>query len=451
MTLSSSLFRQLLVWVLGTFLLVWAAFGYFAYRAGVREADELTDAQLSSVATLLIAQKLQTFEAPSIAGTKVSGAHEHQESLSIFIWGENGNLLARMGKAPAPPYPRTRGFQTLDIGTPSVRWRAFSQIESSPMGRRVTVMLSQAERDNLASAIAEQVSTPGLWLLPVVVLLLGLAIRRGLRPLDDLGRQVQTLDVHRAVDLRGPPHVEFTGIVQAIKMLIQKYNSALERERQLASEVAHELRTPLSSIALNISSLESRVSDVERAQVVKQVKRDAIQAGTVIADLLALARASRTELAEIASPVELSDLARTVVAEYAEQSYQSEHEIALIAPNSCVVVGHPILLQIALRNLIENAFKHTPAGTQIEVLVETSPPALVVQDNGAAVSARWRPAGPAATDGLGLGHQVVRKIAAIHEGSLSFHKGSEREPQRYKLLFPVRWPYDALLAGKSGA
>lgn len=436
MKLAPSLFRHLLAWTLGSLLLVWAAFVGFAYRTGAHEADELTDGHLASVASLLLTQRVTAF-APAPAPATLSGpselrAHDYQQSLSVFIWDRGGNLVARTGEAQTPPFSEREGFETIAVGTPPVQWRTFSRWDGPEHGRRISVMLSLQERDGLAEDIAEQVATPGLWLLPAVSLILVLAIRRGLRPLGDLSRQVHVLDIHRDTALRGPPHEEFKGIVQSITTLIQRYNRALERERQLASEVAHELRTPLASITLNADALDRGAPEHERAAAVQRVKQDAARAAAVINDLLALARAGRAELAEVAQPVELAELARSVVAEYAQRCYQAGQEIALEEPGRCEITGHAVLLQIALRNLIENAIQHTPAGTKIEVFVQSDPPTLGVRDNGQSMPQHEPPQGRGL--GFGLGHQVVAKVAEVHNGRFESEAGSPDRPQRYWIV-----------------
>jgi two-component system sensor histidine kinase QseC len=432
-----SLFRHILAWTLGSLVAVWASFVYFAYRTGIHEADELTDGHLASVASLLLTQRVTSFgpapDAATLGGIPELRAHDYQQSLSVFIWDRQGQVVARTGAAPTPPYSEAEGFETIALGSPPELWRSFSRWDGPVHGRRVSVVLSLEERDGLARDIAEQVIAPGLWLLPVIALVLVLAIRRGLKPLDELGRQVQVLEVKRDSTLRGMPHEEFKSIVQAINTLIQRYNAALANERELANEVAHELRTPLASLTLNATILEDGLTEDERVLAARHVREDAARAAAVITDLLALARASRTALAEVAQPVELAELARSVVAEYAERSFRSGHELSLDAPPRCAVTGHPVLLQIALRNLIENALHHTPAGTSIEVEVHCKPPALEVRDNGRAMPVHI-PRRTGGALGLGLGHQVVGKIAAIHDGQFTVSAGSDGMPQSYRIV-----------------
>jgi two-component system, OmpR family, sensor histidine kinase QseC len=222
MKLQPSLLRHLLGWALGALLLVWASFVWVGYRTGVHEADELTDGHLASVASLLLAQRVGEFvpgpwpSASAPTERPELRAHDYQRSLSVVVWDGQGRVLSRTGEAPTPDFTSQEGFVTLQLGQPVVRWRAFSRWDGPARERKVAVLLSVDARDDLAADIAEQVAEPGLWLLPVVALVLVLAIRKGLRPLLDLSHQVHRLDIHHDTVLQAPPHEEFKEIVQAI-------------------------------------------------------------------------------------------------------------------------------------------------------------------------------------------------------------------------------------------
>ena len=431
--LRPSLLRHLLAWTLGALLVVWGSFVWFGWQTGVHESAELTDGHLASVASLMLAQQSTRF-LPAARHVKAPGshaelkAHDYQQSLSIVEWDAQGRVVAQSGEAPALAFNPSEGFETLQLGHPPSPWRTFSRWDGPDRTRKVTVMLSVAERDELARDIAEQVIEPGLWLLPVIALVLVLAIRKGLRPLHELSHQVLVLDIHKDTHLKAPPHEEFQGVVRAIDTLMERYNAALERERALASEVAHELRTPLSSLSLHAASLRGELTPDERSAALRRIELDAARAGSVLSDLLALARASRTELAEAAQPLDLSELARSVVAEYGEIADRSGHELSLEADTPCPVTGHPVLLELALRNLVENALAHTPRGTSVCVRVSSNPPVLEVSDNGRSLT---REGEVTRKPGLGLGHQVVRRVTAVHGGTLETVEG---ETTRYRIV-----------------
>lgn len=444
MILPRSLFRHLLAWTLGALCVVWATFIFFGYRTGVHEADELTDGHLASVASLLFSLPVSEFK-PAPGAAELSGlvelkAHDYQQSMSIVVWDASGQVVSRSGGAPTPAFNPNEGFETVVLGQPPAPWRAFSRWNGADHTHKMTVMLSLSERDALAEDIAEQVAAPGMWLLPVVALVLGLAVSRGLKPLHDLSSEVNRLDVHRAAALQAPRLEEFRAIVHSINTLVQRYNAALARERELASEVAHELRTPLASLRLHAAALQSGgLPAVEREEATRRIALDAERAGVVLADLLALARTSRAELAEAQQPVDLAELARRVAAEFGDAALEGDHDLSVEASEACAVKGHPGLLELALRNLIENALAHTPRGTAVQVRVVSGPPALEVRDNGAALEDFRACASPHHL-GLGLGHQVVRRVASVHNARFETDDSGSCGERTYRIVFDSAAP-----------
>ncbi|WP_311222329.1 MULTISPECIES: histidine kinase dimerization/phospho-acceptor domain-containing protein [unclassified Acidovorax] len=420
-----SLTWRLLYWTLGALVLVWASFVAMAYQTGVHEADELTDGHLASVAALLLnlapgsvvdsARATQRTDMPWLK------AHDYQQSLSVSQWDATGRLLTHTGSAPLPPFEAPEGFADLQLGQPSApAWRAFSQWDAA-RERKIMVLLDLQERDDLADDIAGQMVEPGLWLLPVVALALGLAVRRGLRPLYSLSGDVAALDVAGAQRLAArTPLREFAPVVASINTLLDRQQAVLERERRLANEVAHELRTPLSSIVLNANALAGGLPADQHAQALDRIAKDALRAGHVLNQLLALARTSRTRLQE-SETVDLAALARSVGADYAQAAWEHGGSIAVTAESNVTVRGNAVLLELALRNLVENALRHTPAGTRIEV--QAGPAALRAEagmaawlqvcDDGSRAGAA--PCAPP-VDSLHLGHEIVARVAQVHGG-----------------------------------
>lgn len=418
-----SLTLSLMAWTMGALLVVWGGFVVLGYQTGIHEADELTDGHLASVALLQLAQNPGQVgtrgDAASLPGLSSLKSHDYQRSMSVVVWNAAGQVLLRTGEAPEFAFNAREGFETLQLGTPAVAWRAFSRWDGPARQKKVTVLLSISERDDLAQDIAEQVAEPGFWLLPVVALALGLAIRRGLRPLYALSRDVDALDIHQPSPLRSP-HLqqEFRAVVNSINTLTARYQAAVSCERELASELAHELRTPLASLTLQAHALRRATESGEQEHLLAQLERDALRAGQVLSHLLALARASRTELVEAMQSLDLDAIARAEVAEFGQAALDSGHELALTSPGPFPMSGHPVLLGLVLRNLIENALSHTPAGTSIEVQLD--PQACWLQVCDTATRHEGQQVNTALgvsrhhSLGLGSGHRVVEKIAAIH-------------------------------------
>ena len=445
----ASLTRRLILGVLAALLLVWAGFALVGYRTGVHEADELTDGHLAGTAALLLTLDLPPFvegapeptrqanlnvAQPSLSGLK---RHDYQFSLSVLVRDAAGRLLARSGEAPLPPFAQREGFADLQLGTPATAWRSFSQWDAAH-SRQVMVLVKDEERGELAADVAAQLAEPGLWLLPVVALALGAAILRGLQPLQALSRDVEELGVDQAGRLQARhPYREFNSVVRSINQLVGQQQAALERERQLASEIAHELRTPLSSIALQAAALRGSLPPEAQAAALQQIGADALRAGHVISQLLALARTGQAGLQQPLVPLDLAALARQVVADYAQAAWQSGHPLSVQGIENLQVLAHPLLLELALRNLIDNALQHTPQGTSICVQwgSDAGRPWLQVCDDGAAHSRSAKNLPASSTERLGLGHKIVGRVMDIHGGSFAQQPATAPFTRCYRLCF----------------
>ena len=445
----ASLTCRLVCGVLAALLLVWAGFAVIGYRTGVHEAHELTDGHLAGTAALLLTLDLPPFmqntppltrqanldvARPSLTTLK---KHDYQYSLSIVVRDAAGQVLARTGDAPLPPFDPRGGFANLQLGSPASAWRSFSQWDTV-QSRQVMVLIKAEERHDLAEDVAIQLAEPGLWLLPVVALALGAAILRGLQPLQALSRDVEALEADHAARLQARhPYREFNSVVRSINQLVGQQQDALERERELASEIAHELRTPLASIALQAAALRGALPAPAKAAALQQISADALRAGHVISQLLALARSSRTELEPAQALLDLADLARQIVAGYAQTAWESGHPLSVEGAESLQVHAHPLLLELALCNLIDNALQHTPRGTAISVQwgCDAGRAWLQVCDDGAA--RRGSSAQPAAPSGerLGLGHKIVGRVMRKQGGSFAQHAPPAPFTRCYRLCF----------------
>ncbi len=419
----ATLSGRLLTWAITTLVVLWAAFAAVGYLTGAEEAIELSDSHLAAVAQVTLGDPPQ---APH--------AEEFPTSLTVVVWDADGRLLQHRGPAPVPAFDQREGHFDLDLGTPPTRWRVFSRWSADTPRRKVTVLGDAGLRDALALDVAGDIAEPGLWLLPVAVLVLGLVVRRGLKPLRELSEEVHALDVRRPEPLRaGRGHAELRAVADAIDTLGERYRAALDRERQLASEFAHELRTPLTSIALQANALRQPSAPEERATALHRLEQDALRAGEVLTALLALARASRAELGEAAQPVELAELARGVVGEFAQAALDSGHTLEFEADAPLKIEGHPVLLEMALRNLIDNAIGHTARGTRIEVRLDAAQRWLQVSDDGRATTPD-----PTRHLGLGLGHRVIDKVASVHRAAFGPADPPAGFVRSYRLSWPLR-------------
>jgi len=208
------------------------------------------------------------------------------------------------------------------------------------------------------------------------------------------------------------------------------WSASAQREREFASDVAHELRTPLSALALQARAAQHDATPERLAQL----ERESLRAGRILHQLLDLARAQRKHASDDDEPVALGELAAGLVATHAPAAHDSGHDISLQQPDEPVrVKAQPMLLELALRNLIENALRHTPPGTQVLVTVwrDADSVGVAVSDDGPGSAAER----PAESGGLGLGLRLVQRIAEQLGARLETDPGEAPMTTRYAL----RW------------
>lgn len=422
------LWRHLWGWTLSALTLVWLTLMAVAWYTGHHESEEMSDGHMLGVARLWLAVS------PGAVGELAQplareGLRSYVQDMAVIEWQgdqvttDTHQLATGLGLSQAPAAGVSVRHYEGAMG--SGPWRmVVAEAAATPdvPRRRVAVLMDMAQRVDLGRDVAEHVARPALLVLPLVALGLWWTLRRGLRPLDQLSEEVAELDAFAGQRL-GNQHRfrEFSSTVQAINTLVDTLQTRAQRERAFASDVAHELRTPLSAIALQARAAQRDPSPEHLAQL----EHEALRAGRILAQLLDLARAQRTGVSglsgEVVAPVELGALATDLISRHAQMGYESGHELSLVQPDAPVRVrAQPMLLELALRNLLENALRHTPAGTQVCVEVWQTPQAvgLSVSDDGQR-GARPQPASagtvatvaPADTAGLGLGLRLVERIA----------------------------------------
>lgn len=432
-----ALWRHLWGWTLGALLVVWLTLMAVAWYTGHHEAEEITDGQLVAVARLWLRAAPLDEPAPlqDVAKDRIS---PYVQDVALIQWDgdrlvtDTHGMAAGLGLS-APP---AGGFSVRVFQGPQgpSNWRMYvagQRVEGRE--ERVAVLMDMDHRYDLGRDVALRVARPALLVMPLVAVLLWWTIRRGLRPLDRLSGEVAALDgfAGQRLDERHRFR-EFTSTVTAINTLVDTLQTRAQRERAFASDVAHELRTPLAAIALQAGAAQAEPSS-ERLQ---QLERESLRAGRILGQLLDLARAQRSGGPGEPADTALGDVAAELIAAHAQQAHESGHELSLVQPEAPVTVRlPPMLLELALRNLIENALRHTPPGTQVCVEVWAAPgeTGVSVSDDGQRAGAPTTAA--SAASGLGLGLRLVERMAEQMGAELLRDTGEAPMTTR----FALRW------------
>lgn len=428
---AGSLRGRLLLLVSIATLIIWIAAAAMSYRQARHEVRELMDSQMAQSAALLLAQAAHGPEhladlATDMAQLRGVRKRRNQLTLEFRVVGADGILLAR--SANGPPASPADNLGYADIEHDGERWRSLTLATPSD-DYRILVAQSIRLRDREALEIAVKTVLPLLLFIPILIGLIYFSVRRGLKPLDDLAEEVASRSSEnlQALTQTSVPR-EAQPLVMALNRLLRRLAATLENERRFTADAAHELRTPLAAVRVQAQVALASPAGETQKHALRQVLAGTDRATRLVEQLLRLARLDPLARLPDPHPLDLAELARATVAELHETGVPDK-SINLDIPSTPVQVsGDPDLLVAALRNLIDNAARYTPPGSDITVFArgEHGEPVLGVVDNGPGVPAaelpklieRFYRGRDNTSEGSGLGLAIVRRIAELHDARL---------------------------------
>ncbi|REE96821.1 HAMP domain-containing sensor histidine kinase [Thermomonospora umbrina] len=277
-------------------------------------------------------------------------------------------------------------------------------------------------------------SAPALWTVvalgPAAAGLAWWWAGRAVRPIDRVravADDIQGADLSRRIALRHGP-TEVVTLAASFDGMLDRLERAAETQRRLIEETSHELRVPLAILVTNAEVLLAHPDptlDVYR-QGLERSRSAAVRLKAVMDELLVDARGRARTIDR--RPVDLTAIVRAVIDDTAVQATAKGTPLSVTGPPTAVCPVDEPTVRRAVRNLVDNAIRHTPAGTEVHVTVElTATEASVeVTDHGPGIPAAdrsrvferfWR-ADPA-VPGTGLGLAIAHQVAIAHGGTLT--------------------------------
>jgi two-component system OmpR family sensor kinase len=263
-----------------------------------------------------------------------------------------------------------------------------------------------------------------------------------MRPLDELTATATAIadgDLDRPLALEAPPaRTEVGRLTAAVNGMLARIQAALavrarseQRMRDFVADASHELRTPLTAIRGYLQMLRhGMVGSEDRPEVLRRADEEATRMGTLIDELLYLARLD-AEPALRREPVDLTVVVRDCIAD--ALAIQPGRRTTLHAPHTCVVTGDPDALHQVMTNLLANVRAHTPPETDVvvEVTIIDGSARVAVRDIGPGMSPelvgrafdRFARSG---NGGSGLGLAIVAEIVRAHGGEVGIDSAPGR-------------------------
>lgn len=362
------------------------------------------------------------------------------------------DLTEAVGRKDAPTvidglaiFDDVSGEKLLSLGgEPDAGSRVFTESwRISVGGRRLLIRISHRGHDygELIEVVLSDLVRDGGWVigpfLGLFLLVSILTVRGTLRPLQRLSRLAENIGPS-TTNVRLPADDvprEVLPLVLAVNSALDRLDDGFRLQREFTADAAHELRTPLAVLSAHIDTLRDR-------EVAGALRHDLDVMARLVEQLLRIARVEAL-VVRPAETTNLGDLARNVAVWLGPMAIQTRRGIEVDAANETVVVhGQEEALFHAIRNLVDNALRHTAEGTDVVVTVLPDPPTILVRDHGPGIPPEMRPMlfqrfwrGERHGAGTGLGLAIVKATMQAHGGSVEVEDAQGGGAQ-FRMTFP---------------
>jgi two-component system OmpR family sensor kinase len=433
--------RIRLILLFGAAILAAAAVQFTtSFRAAMQEANKLFDYHMQQMAFAL---EDSGFEEAGWHG--MADADNESFDFVVQIWTDDGVRVYQSRSFRTLPQRGALGYSnvTLDNGD----WRLYA-VQTN------TRVIQVAQRMEVRRSRAISLALHALWpVLPVSLLLFAAAwwvVTSALAPLNRIGHDLAT----RNADSLAP--VSDVGVPQEVSLLIAEINSllarveqALQSQQRFVADAAHELRSPLTALKLQVQTLARARDDDARAQGVGRLLGGVDRASRLVEQLLSLAR--QDPLAQNSAPaiVPLHACIELAVSDVTSLAASRDIDICVGSLALSEIPGDADGLRILTRNLLDNAIRYTPRHGQVRIGLahedehKAANIVLTVEDSGSGIPQpervrifdRFYRLPGTSQNGSGLGLAIVKAIAVRHGATVELSDG-----QLGGLAVNVRFP-----------
>jgi two-component system sensor histidine kinase TctE len=456
-----SLFGEILDWMLAPLLLLWPMSVALTWLVAQGIANKPYDQELAAVTRAIARRVVVERSTTVLKGHDDVGEllrPDDPEGLVYQVMGLRGELVGGDAELPPPEEDSDSSGSAVRFRDESLRGEpvrvAYLWLTKSaqPNGKAPLVQVAETldKRSQLATEIIKGVILPQFVILPLAVLLVWLALARGIAPLNDLQRRIRQRDSNdlSAIDEHSAPE-EVAPLVRAINDLLGRLDQSIGRQKHFLADAAHQLKTPLAGLRTQAELAQQEIDagrhtpqDLKRS--LQQIARSSQRAAHMVNQLLSLARAEDQEQAVRHQDVGLVRSAKEVVRDFVPRAMERRIDLGYEGPerdgDGSRVRGQPVLVRELMRNLVDNALQYTPSGGTVTLRVLPDPFGQVavvqVEDTGPGIPEAERElvfqpfyrALGTNVDGSGLGLAIVREIAEQHGAEVMVEDAMPRAP-----------------------
>ncbi len=445
-----SLFGEILDWMLTPLLLLWpvslALTWLVAQSIAGKPFDRALEYNVQALAQLVsVQQQRVVFNLPQPAREILRA--DDSDLVYYQVLGAYGELLSGERDLPMPAEDERPLVGEVRLRDDEMRGQevrvAYTWVSLDLPGAQpslVQVAETREKRSVLATEIIKGVMLPQFVILPLAVLLVWMALVRGIKPLSQLEERIRARkpDDLSPLDDKTVP-LEVAPLVSSVNDLLTRLKDSIATQKRFLADAAHQLKTPLAGLRMQADLAQREAFNAEDLkQSLKQIGRSSIRATHTVNQLLSLARAESGGQTLARQPCDLAGLMMETVQDSLPRSMDKRIDLgydgAQPGTPGVLIPGNPTLLKEMMRNLLDNAINYTPSSAEqpgvitarvladpfghvLIVQVEDSGPGIPENERELVLQPFYRALGTN-VDGSGLGLPIVLEIARQHNAEI---------------------------------
>jgi two-component system sensor histidine kinase QseC len=395
------------------------------YRNSQSQLDDILDNELSTLAIFILNN--QATENEQSQKLILLDTNDALKDKAFQVFTKDERLVAHSTNAPQSPITQTLGFS--EEAFSGSRWRTFRLANDQAF---VVVAQSDKYRRNVTEDILLATLVPIVFSIPFIGLLVFYIIRKSLSPLRLLSSQLTNKHSEDLTGVYIPTSTkELMPVVNRLNALFNRLATSFELEKQLSANAAHELRTPISVLAIAATNLGA---DFEKGNLTREhfdtLNKHVERMAQVIEQIIGLFRFSADTIESQKSMVSVEKVLQEVVSNN-YLSIENENQTIELEASKAHIFACELALYVLFENLLRNAIKYAGRGSSIYLNVSEQPSELIVdvQDSGKGLAPEdmqqltqrfYRAGNQTNIKGSGLGLAICKHIVNLHKGTLAF-------------------------------
>jgi two-component system sensor histidine kinase TctE len=432
-------------------ILSWAMVTSLAREAAERTQDNVLAASAITIAETLRSEQGEVrLELPYSAFSMLGAIGEDRVFYRVTAGPE---MLTGYADLPEPQAMGAAGqvvFDTAAYSDEQIRMASVTRVVlagAAPVPVTVTVAQTRQGVNNIAAELSRLAALLSVALFGVAVGMSAFAARSSLRPLNEIAAAVSRRGPSDLRPLRRAAPAELAPLMTALNRLMDRLGQSIRRSEDFIAEAAHRVRTPLATVRtqaeIALRSVEDETDKQRLRRIIRAVDESSRSAGQLLDHATVAFRAD--DLAR--DPIDLAELASQAASGLEATAALRDIRLRLVR-SPARVVGDGVLIETALRNVLDNAVKYSPEDTTITISVtsEDGIGRIAVSDEGPglgdgpveALTERFR-RGPNTSGivGSGLGLTIARDVLAAHGGRLDLGTPKNGRGACVSLVLPL--------------